>query len=100
MEITLSDAPVLPGLTRRLPPGQRVVPQGRRYLVFGGAARSRLGGWKDYVASFSSLDIAIEEAITMVRGAPGAWAHVVDLQAVGGPAVVAERTGRAPEAAP
>lgn len=100
MEITLSDVMVAPRLKRNPPAGQRVVPEGRRYLVFAGAARSRLGGWKDYCASLNSLELAIEETATIVRGAPGAWAHVVDLRAVGGPAIVHQCVGRAPGEAP
>lgn len=92
METTLSEVLAAPRLKRRPPPGQRVAPEGRRYLMFAGSFQSA-GGWKDYKGAYNTLQLPAEEANFAVAARPDAWAHVVDLQAEGGPRIVVDRSG-------
>lgn len=79
---------------RRPPPsgGQRLADRPRRYLVFCHVGPPK-GGWGDYRASYTSLQLASIEASSAVRGQLNAVSQVVDLEALRGPEVVLTKRG-------
>lgn len=48
----------------------------KRYLVFRGDDYYPSGGFKDFKASYDTLEEAVESA----KSSSGDWAHVVDVQ--------------------
>ena len=97
METTLSEVaePQVEARRRKGPPpsgGQRLAPRPRRYFVFGGEDKPS-GGFNDFQGAYNALSIAVTQMNLLTRGRPLSWAHIVDMDAPGGPEIIQRKSG-------